>query len=737
MGIRGLTTFINNRAHLYLQDYELHHTNVVIDGNGVASHLYKWHCRSNDCFGGDYDKFAAVIHGFFNMLAQCSIIPYVILDGGYEKRKLNTVLSRMRNKVIAAEGLNAVTEGSESVFPLFLREVFVDIVLSLGVKVARCDFEGDMEVAGIARALDCPVISYDSDFYIFGCLYIPFSTIELVVKRGKDATRTAYSYLPCKIYRVENFLQAFGGLDKNNLPLLAVLLGNDYIKRSLFTPFFRNLKIQKCSGVVSDQQKRIKSVIVWLQNEENIEEAIKKVLSRFKDGRRKVVLRKIQEAMKCYYEMNCELLNYLGINKGPISCVDVNFDKLEAAEYNEDDISDTGASNDDSEIEANKDVELEDVLNKDTPNPSSFLSEIFKKNYRNCQYPASFMDMVTMSRYYCVPQVEVSSFKHSHTISLDILNIIFKILTPECEKRLKIVYRAGKIRVHFTALNRPNVFVPSLEQIQKYNQEERQLLLLELLSIDKKFFEVFNSFPVEWHLLLISLKYYIEKTSIDKALIYSCLMCFIILQYIDKKIGFHRVSKTFDKKFTEKLEKAKTNNQFTNFEAFSFDDCLVFMNKMISSFQMDAKLKGNYRLYDKTLVHSTSELQSVLLHVKYLNSLLNNPFPILEIHQIFDGTFIYNMTINLRKRTDIIDYLTLFLKECPCMLECIKNVISKVEDDFDCGTYLVGNIKKPRKKKKKKSVTLEHIDMDKDEDLEADIDGLVDPNNPYSILAVL
>ncbi|XP_066253927.1 protein asteroid-like [Euwallacea similis] len=743
MGIRGLTTFINNRAHLYLKEYELHDCNVVIDGNSLASNLYKWHCKSNDCFGGDYDKFAHVIQDFFTVLSQCNITPYVILDGGYERRKLNTVLSRMKNKIHAAASLNPVTEGSNSVFPLFLREVFVDVVLKLGLKVARCEFEGDMQISAIAKTLGCPVISYDSDFYVFGCLYIPFTTVDIVPKKAKvKPPEKPYSYLSSKIYHIEEFLQVYGGLDRSNLPLLAVLLGNDYVNGSIFSPFFKNLKMQKCSNSQSDQQKRIKSIIVWLQNED-VESAIQKVLSRFKGPQRKHILKKIQRAMEGYNQVSPDLLKYLNIEplqqNRPTEVDFSNFaisdDVNVAEEDNPEEIEDEALSDCSGSISEVDELNIETQIDNE---PEYMLPATFQNKYRMCEYPACFMDIVTLRKYYCVPQVEDNTLKDSHTISLEILKHIFKILCPNSTRSLTLAFRIGKRRIQFASLHGFMEKLPSLEDIRSFSEENRKLLLFKLLSIDNKFSVIFNSFPVEWHLFLISMKYAFDNNTgnFDNALLYACVLCFIILNFIDPKIGFYRVSKTFDKKFCQTLTEMKSENiplEFTTFDNLDKSSCLMFMDKMISFFQMDSKLKMNYRLFDRTLVHSLSQIQSVFLHVKYLNALLDNPFPTLEIHKIFDGTFIYNVISNFRKRKNIIEYLELFLKNCPSVLSAIKQTMNVVSSSIN-NTTVNGPLKKTRKKKKKAVTEIENPEDSRI--IVSDEEVMFDPNNPYSLLAI-
>lgn len=56
MGVKGLTTFIANQADRYLDPYELHDCNLVIDGDNLCSQLYKQCDRGLSAFGGSYDE---------------------------------------------------------------------------------------------------------------------------------------------------------------------------------------------------------------------------------------------------------------------------------------------------------------------------------------------------------------------------------------------------------------------------------------------------------------------------------------------------------------------------------------------------------------------------------------------------------------------------------------------------------------------------------------------------------
>lgn len=276
MGVRGLTTFIKNKENKYLKKYKLHNCTVLLDGNSIASNLFIW-SNIESAFGGDYDKFAKYIKEFFKVLKKCEISPLVIFDGGYEQRKLRTVYSRMKDKLRSAR--DAQPHSGSLNFPLFMRIVFREVLSELSIPFSQSDFEADDELAALARQLQCPVISYDSDFYIYDVLYIPFPSINiqaiaLVDNSSGNLEKSQKYYLDCKIYCVDTFIDSFGGLDKNMLPLLAALLGNDYIRRSTFKAFYANLKIPK--GKTNPLQRRIKSVIEWLRKE-TFDSAVQKV----------------------------------------------------------------------------------------------------------------------------------------------------------------------------------------------------------------------------------------------------------------------------------------------------------------------------------------------------------------------------------------------------------------------------------------------------------------------------
>lgn len=725
MGIRGLTTFIANRSSQYLDHYELHDTYVVVDGNSIACQLYKWHCKCNDCFGGDYDKYANVIKNFFQLLSDCNITPLVVFDGAYERRKLKTVYSRMRNKISASKNLNSVTEGRISVFPLFLRELFVDIVMSLNIKCVRCDFEGDSESADLARTLKCPILSYDSDFFIFDVLYIPFSTVQLRVYRKKNV-----KYLACEVYRVDKFLNSFGGLDKINLPLLAALLGNDYIKKSAFRVFYRQLKMQKTKQ--NEQQTQIKSVIVWLKNE-TPESALRKILGRYRLQNRRRLAQRIKKAIEGYQNSKSQLCTYFNFEATEETTRTITVPKPEEVEDLEEDELEEGEL-EEEDSESSSEPEEEEPEEGSIPVLKSLIPNFFRNNYKKCVYPPSFMDMIISSTYYFIPLLEDYSKEPCHVISLDIVSAIYKILTFPKPRNLFCVMRNEHSNVKRSPVAPYNGDLPKLSEIENLDEERAKEIFLQILKIQNKTFE---NFPKSWQLFLVAINYWITntKSTIDLPHIYSLILCAIVLNYVDPKVGFYRSTRSLLSKYSSynvaaEKPSSSTKNLTEALDEIDLSTGVSCAKKLIDYFQMDAKMRCYVKLYERSIVHDFAQFQSCLLHIKYLNSLLNYPFPNFAVSEFFDGTFVYNMTANLLKRTDLKGYMRILLESCPKILNAVELIVGEIED---IGVHL-GRHEPPRKRKKKKKVASFVPEADLLSDV-SDEEYVFDSNNKFSLLS--
>lgn len=270
MGVLGLTSYVNQRSDVCFEPYNLSDCILVIDGYGLAAQLYNSSSKINSAFGGDYDKYCQLITKFIDNLRKCQVTPIVICDGGYEKKKFNTVKRRNLLRVYALEKVSPSCNNLQC-FPLMMRHVFREKLKELSVLIYQADFEADNEIAALSRKLNAPVLSNDSDFFIYDVNYIPLTSMIFDRCEGKGK----HCFIPCQIFSMNNLLKSFGNIPKTMLPLLATVLGNDYIKASKFKEFYGHLKMDKTKKM-STGQRRVKGVVDWLQNE-TFESAMAKV----------------------------------------------------------------------------------------------------------------------------------------------------------------------------------------------------------------------------------------------------------------------------------------------------------------------------------------------------------------------------------------------------------------------------------------------------------------------------
>ncbi|XP_066140986.1 protein asteroid-like [Euwallacea fornicatus] len=830
MGIQGFTKFINDRAEDYFENYELRDCKLIIDGHSVSCQLYNWKhwqfdARSLNCYGGDYDKYACIVEKFFGMFKDVRVKPIVVFDGGFEQRKLPTIISRMQDKINIAEQLDPVFEVKQPnkvVFPLFLREAFKDILRKLDVEMVMCEYEGDTEIASIARSLDCPVLTFDSDYFLFGAQYIPFKTLDSKVTSVGNWRTGPYKCISCKIYKIEKFLESFPGLQLNTLHLLPVLLGNDYIDSHLFNPFLCSIGIANVS-----HQSKIKMVLGWLKSQ-TPEKAVQFILNSFSNKKERLfVLNKIEKIVASYCFIESQFFKQLNIKKHVVKdCKKIDFkcireaiestkSKIETSitkpqNYNvivdptegpsENNLGKVSASecilqiqkqigstengemcikseknsnkytekkrkgektivsikgtsreqagsnlnnkdsNDNSlntvivtqceenydsktsskekcrkdereleksttdvKIEANGEENIENIargnedfnmsdisrfsfeethLEKNNTSKNA-ISKQFIKNFTRALYPSSFMDILTQNIFYLIPQVEDYRKENSHKVSFDILRAIHKIVTNSQAMDFTIVGRGDGTKVERFPQEQYLEQVPSLEEIEELTLQERRDVWFKILNIETNFASVLEHFPTEWHTFLVSLKFIASKISFETSLIYSLVLCFIILNYIDQKIGYYRSPERYKNRFHSFMHNLPPNNDHVPFRVdkncfyyFPTKDCIILLQKVLRHFKIDPK--ENSVTFDRHLVHQMAQIQSVLLHVKYLNSLLKYPYPNLIISQVFNSTFIYNLTRTFKERSAELEtnYLNVFLKDCPSVLAGFKYVLS-------------------------------------------------------------
>ncbi|XP_037331003.2 protein asteroid homolog 1 [Pungitius pungitius] len=276
MGVHGLTTFVEDKRNL-LQDVKFRNSRLVIDGCSLYFRLY-FNQRLDQQHGGDYDAFAGLLTQFFSALAACSIEPYVVLDGGIDPsdKKFPTLRQRLQSKIKEADSLSRGRNGS--VLPILTRDVFIQVLMQRGVPLVQCPAEADWEIACLARQWNCPVLTNDSDFYIFDLPggYLPLNFFHWNNINGKATDR----YISARCYTTNGLCRRFGGMNKELLPLFAVLAGNDYGTPKVAEKILDLLDVsasRRGGGKGRAPTSRIEGFLLWLSSFSNPADALEEV----------------------------------------------------------------------------------------------------------------------------------------------------------------------------------------------------------------------------------------------------------------------------------------------------------------------------------------------------------------------------------------------------------------------------------------------------------------------------
>ena len=284
MGIPGLTTFVDANPHL-LTDHELRDTTVIVDGNNLYHFLY-YYFHVPVQYGGEYGTFDSCIEYFFRTLAACHITPYVVFDGGYdvEDRKLPTVLRRARDRCHMAGSLAAGGRGK--VLPILAHETFRCTLNRLRVRHYTCDSEADEEIAALANRFGCPVMSNDSDFYVYDLTggFIVLDYLDLKLRHLPSQSDDAVHYLAVQIYFIDTLLGQFINFERRELGLFATLQGTDVVEKCHFHSFLSSVKLPPpgrskagCKFATTTKREMLQ-LLLWLEEVGSYDAAVSAIL---------------------------------------------------------------------------------------------------------------------------------------------------------------------------------------------------------------------------------------------------------------------------------------------------------------------------------------------------------------------------------------------------------------------------------------------------------------------------
>ncbi|XP_058815445.1 protein asteroid [Topomyia yanbarensis] len=609
MGVRGLTTYIGTNAERYLEPFELHDCELVIDGDNLCMQLF---VRSEDrtgAFGGNYDHYFRAVVAFFELLSKCNVKPFVLLDGGYEKSKLKTVCERFLGRIQVIKHVKAVS--SRPIIPLLIREVFVDALRASKVPIMRCLFEADNEIAVLARKLDCPVLSYDSDFYIHNVKYIPYVTvthkiyrkviendqhyaIELVDRRNKrkhrvlakqgegeiqiDLIKESYCYLDCSLYTIESLIGPSERLKPEMLPLFAALLGNDYIERRVLTRFYASMRVGKISRKVAPQQRWIEAILKWLQHH-SVKSATTAVLGQVREKRREGLTRQLRGAMYGYNCEECSSYEYFGFEEQQeeiAGCASEKFlEYLETPEVDNllesDLVDEINSSNDEENSDEVDEISSGEEREENEPDDKLISYTSFKWDpwlreiYHAALTPRFVMDLYYSSQYINYPQVEDISRPDSNSICYEVLKYIFALLkSTKNGKNFRYLTRVEKM-AKYQWIKFENIVLPEAVTYDPDQEKNMPLfrIAFENFSHCDDIFTTVDQLPANLQLYFVCLAFWAAKSSdVTCVHIHTVILCIIQLQMVDKHLtNRSRDLKVFQTNLKSYLEAQKKSVQ--------------------------------------------------------------------------------------------------------------------------------------------------------------------------------
>ena len=235
MGIQYLTTFISKRFDGWTK-FPVK-GKLIIDGHSLSYALLEY-CSNgprNEIYGGDYVSIARQMDNFFNTLLKAGVNPLVVLDGINPDEKADTIAHRRKGKLETVVHLfDDETVPTKKQPPvrnrtrpyLFLNAMTDSVKRVLGDDhLFVADSDADVDIACLAIHHQCPVLSDDSDFYIFPLLYgyIPYSKFHW----GDAKSNVIYG----EFYSYELFCEQFGIRDPSLLTIIPVIVGNDTITK--------------------------------------------------------------------------------------------------------------------------------------------------------------------------------------------------------------------------------------------------------------------------------------------------------------------------------------------------------------------------------------------------------------------------------------------------------------------------------------------------------------------------
>lgn len=682
-----MTTFIDENQRL-LSDFRLHDTRIIIDGNNLYHFLYYYFQVSHN-FGGDYDRFAEKSAFFFQTLATCNIQPYVVFDGAYDSSglKLKTALKRASDRIQLAASLSHGGRGK--ILPILAQETFRNVLNELGVPHVTCNFEADHQIAALAIKWSCPVLTNDSDFFIYdipsGIVLLDYLNLKLMKEK---TSLPNYSYLNVQIYYVANVMKEINTKDCKLVALFATLLGNDLIDGRNFEAFFARASLPKKSSKFRSvrSKPKIASLLGWLTSIHDFSNAVSIVLSFLITEKRENMKEIIMKSVDEYTNLNCEVEGHFTDS----------FVMVPVKSYAGNNL------------------------------PDWFLDRIKKG-----EVPVRALNAVTLRRVILLAQIAVMSEPSTYRCSAVLRRFLYAVLLSvdvdkgsEDTKKNIIVSEYDREGRHLRCKTTQPLWIlnsgrciPHLNDLPAQGVEERQSLLLDVLDTSQS---NLTEFPLELQLLAAVINFWIRNANpkVNTLHLEAMLVCWVKLGILRTKLGTALLSDEYSVSHL-------SDNVLAKLESFA------------------SKPHHNHAVvFDGAVIHAFSQFQSCLESAIYANQLLLQPFPPVDPATVFSGTFLYNFYRELHGRKDPELYVEELLgrgSDESLGFARWRTAFKSLVPEGSLVSVATGHTAKSKKQKRQKQTNIEDKEEqdeppEEDHDLEFMLD--CDISNKFSCLMV-
>ena len=321
MGIRCLTKFVNENFTRWKMGPV--RGELIVDGHSLYYEFLRIH---DDMYGGNYMSLAREIEKFLETLLKYKIKPFLVFDGTIDDKKIVTLVNRTHKKLKATVAVTAETSSNSDhkcipsrtpsfsdriLKPILATYIVIDTIKRVlgGDCLFVADGDADIDIASLAIHHRCPVLSNDSDFYIFPLQYgyIPYSRFHWSNPQSDG--------IYAEFYFHEHFCEQFGICNPSLLAVIPAIMGNDMMPQ--LDAEHRNMIVPPdpdCNSV-------IESVVMYAASFTTLEACIN-ILQRQELIDPTAVLKNIQEAYNDYFFVPCNFCRPLDVLRTTLKCVD-------------------------------------------------------------------------------------------------------------------------------------------------------------------------------------------------------------------------------------------------------------------------------------------------------------------------------------------------------------------------------------------------------------------------------